>query len=106
MSASTEGRNETGGGAVDSLASSIDDALRAKNAARAAEGKPPLKRYFRDYAMLQEMTKAAVRRLCGGITVAHTYADINPNSVTSFFHVGVSLGLISPADIVHFDARQ
>ena len=96
------GRGSAGRCSFELLSSAVDAALREKNAARAAEGRPALKSYFRDYAMLQEVTKSALRRLCGGITVAHTYADVSPYSVTSFFEVGVSLGLVSPADMVHF----
>ena len=52
--------------------------------------------------MLQETTKAACKQLCGGITIAHTSREINQFSVTSFYQVGLALGLIDAADMVPF----
>ncbi|VEU38875.1 unnamed protein product [Pseudo-nitzschia multistriata] len=73
---------------------SIDALVRQKNLEREAIGKPPMKEYFKQYALLQEVTKASLHRLCGGrLTIAHTSADINPYSVTSFYRVGLDLGL-------------
>ena len=53
--------------------------------------------------MLQEVTKAACRNICGGITIIQTSAEINPFSVSSFFEVGLDLGLIRADDIVTFE---
>lgn len=87
------------------LADVVDVALAEKNVKRTTDGKPPLAAYYRDYALLQEVTKSALMQLCGrGITIGHTVceADISPYSVTSFYHVGLGLGLYREADLVAF----
>ena len=71
---------------------------------RIALEKPPLPDYFRDFALLQEITKAACAYWCGEITVAHTTDDIAEFSITHFYTVGLALGLIDPANMVSFDA--
>ena len=53
--------------------------------------------------MLQEVTKAACNVICGDLTVAHTSAEISPFSVTSFYELGLALGLIDAAQIVPFE---
>jgi len=58
--------------------------------------------YYRDFARLQEVTKAACNSICGEITVAHTSAEISPYSVTSFYEVGLDLGLIDANQIVSY----
>jgi hypothetical protein len=88
------------------LEGAIDEALREKNADRQASGVPPLAAYYRDYALLQEVTKVACHRLCGaGVTMAHTAreADISSHSVTSFYQVGLALGLVQRTDLLAFD---
>ena len=61
------------------------DELDRKNERRTKqEGKPPLKRYFFDFAMLQEVTKAACLEICGDVTVAHTAATISDFSALVF----------------------
>jgi len=73
------------------------------NEGRAEIGKPPVKDYFETFALLQEVTKWGLRKHCGGdIIVAHTSAEINPFSVTSFYEVGLKLGLYSSNDIVSY----
>lgn len=84
------------------LETAVDALIERKNRQRKALEQPPLKAYFRDFALLQEVTKAACRQLCGAITVAHTARHIHPFSVTSFYTVGLSLGLSSPSDLVAF----
>ena len=44
--------------------------------------------------MLQEVTKAACRAVCDDVTVAHTAHEISDFSVTSFYEVGIELGLL------------
>jgi len=79
---------------LQTLEDSVDALIAEKNDERTKLGKPPMKDYFKQYAMLQEVTKASLRRLCGDrLTIAHTSADINPFSVTSFYEVGLNLGL-------------
>ena len=40
--------------------------------------------------------------ICGDITGAHTSADISLFSVTSFYQIGLSLGLVNAAHIEPF----
>jgi hypothetical protein len=89
-------------GVVRTLELSIDAALAEKNQQRESEGKAPLQSYYRDFALLQEITKAACNVICGDLTVAHTSADISAFSVTSFYQVGLSLGLINADQIMPY----
>ncbi|MFM9817486.1 UNVERIFIED_CONTAM: shikimate kinase [Spiribacter pallidus] len=82
------------------LEAGIDRALEQKNAKRRGLGKPPLEAYFRDFARLQEVSKAACRQLAGSITVAHTSDDIHEFSVTSFYTVGLELGLVVSGEMI------
>jgi hypothetical protein len=90
-------------GSVVALERAIDAALDAKNEQRKREGEGPMQSYYRDFALLQEVTKAGARALCGEISVAHTSAEISPYSVTSFYEVGVALGLIDAEQIMPVD---
>ena len=81
----------------------IDRALAEKNQQREIEGKGSLQSYYRDFALLQEVTKAACNVICGALTVAHTSAEISPYSVTSFYEVGVALGLADAEQIMPYD---
>jgi len=88
------------------LTAGIEEALVAKNRQREGTGERSLPGYYRQYALLQEVTKAASRRLCGGeITIAHTAArdDISPFSVTSFYEVGLSSHAYAASDLLTFD---
>ena len=76
----------------------VDEALAAKNRAR----ERPLADYYRDYALLQEVTKGAVKNICGSLTLAHTESEIPGDSVTSFYEVGLELGLYSREDLVPY----
>ena len=89
-------------GCIVTLEQAIDAALASKNEQRKREGKGLMQSYYRDFARLQEVTKAACNRICGGITVAHTSAEISPYSVTSFYEVGLDLGLIDANQIVPY----
>ena len=90
-------------GIVALITARIDRHIAEKNLTRNALEKPPLPDYFRDFALLQEVTKAACSYRCGEITIAHTTADIPEFSVTRFYTIGLELGLIDPADMVPFD---
>ena len=87
-------------GIMDTLERSIDRQIGVKNEQRSALGKPPLKSYFRDFALLQEVTKGACARLCSGLTVVQTAPEVYPFSVTSFYTVGLELGLVDSNAIV------
>ena len=87
-------------GVMRSLEQAIDSALVQKNQQREIESKGILQSYYRDFALLQEVTKAACNVTCGDLTVAHTSAEISPFSVTSFHEVGVALGLVDAEQIM------
>ena len=89
-------------GYIVKLEQAIDKALAEKNAQRERESKESMQSYYRDFALLQEVTKAACNSICGEITVAHTSAKISPYSVTSFYKVGVALGLIDADQIMPY----
>ena len=99
-SALTRVLDNEGPRAMSALEQAIDSALAEKNQQRERQGKGALQSYYRDFALLQEVTKAACNTICGDLTVAHTSADISPFSVTSFYQVGVALDLISAAQIM------
>ena len=90
-------------GVVSTLEQAIDAALAEKGQQRESDGKAPLQSYYRDFALLQEVTKAACSVICGDLTVAHTSADISAFSVTSFYEVGLVMGLIDAVQIVPFE---
>ena len=90
-------------GVISTLEQAIDTALAKKDQQRETEGKAPLQSYYRDFAMLQEVTKAACNVICGDLTVAHTSAEISPFSVTSFYELGLALGLIDAGQIAPFE---
>ena len=88
--------------AMSALEQAIDSALAEKNQQRERQGKGALQSYYRDFALLQEVTKAACNTIAGDLTVAHTSADSSPFSVTSFYQIGLSLGLVNAAHIEPF----
>ena len=90
-------------GVMSTLEQAVDAALAEKDQQRESEGKAPLQSYYRDFALLQEVTKAVCNMICGDLTVAHTSAEISPFSVTSFYEVGWAMGLIDAAQIVPFE---
>ena len=90
-------------GVMSTLDQAVDAALAEKNQQRETEGKAPLQSYYRDFALLQEVTKGACAVICGDLTVAHTSAKISPFSVTSFNEVGLAMGLIDAGQIVPFE---
>ena len=85
------------------LENSMDEHILHQNQMRSKSNKPPVKDYFKTYAMLQEVTKGGLKELCGSITIAHTSTEINPCSVTSFYKVGLKLGLYDSTDICDYD---
>lgn len=89
-------------GSTSRIEAAVEAQLKHKNDHRTAQGNPPLNDYFRDFALLQEVTKAACSRLCEGTTIAHTSKDISVFSVTSFFVVGLELGLVDSGNMVSY----
>jgi len=89
--------------AVGDITKEIDRSLSKKNKKKRQLGENELAAYYKDYALLQEVTKVAIKAVAGEITVAHTTGDISEFGVTSFFQVGLNLGLIDEAEIVSFE---
>ena len=87
---------------MNTLELAVDIALTDKNRQREREGRAALQNYYRDFALLQEVTKAACHQNCGDLTVAHTSANISPFSVTSFYQVSLDLDLIEADQIVPY----
>ncbi len=85
------------------LTEEIKSLIKTKNQARGRLDEPPLQPYYQDFAMLQEVTKAACRSISGDITIIQTSANINPFSVSSFYKVGLDLGFTYKKDIVAFE---
>ena len=88
--------------ALTEITQGIDTHLRNKNARRQSEGKNALRDYYRDFALLQEVTKIACKQISGSVTVAHTSGELADYSVSSFYRVGLELGLIDEKDMVPF----
>ncbi len=84
------------------LAQAIAALLSEKNAQRESEGRTPLRDYYFDFAMLQEVTKAALNTICGDVTLVHTSEVVAQYSVSSFYTVGLALGLIDSTQIVNY----
>lgn len=87
------------------LSAGVRASLEEKNAQRRTLEKAALPQYFYDFAMFQEVTKIACKQICQAVTVAHTSCEISPFSVTSFYNVGLELGLTQVEDIVPYKAR-
>lgn len=87
---------------VSKISSQVRATLAEKNAQRLQEIKTNLPKYYFDFAMLQEVTKIACKQICGEVTIAHTSREISPSSVTSFYEVGLGLGLICEKDMVPY----
>ena len=89
---------------LDRLTSALEVALDSKRREREAADGRTIASYFLQYALLQEVSKAALQRACGRITLAHTMpaAEISPFSVTSFYRVGTATGLYEEADVTTY----
>ena len=88
--------------ALKAIQDGVNECLTEKNVKRSGQRKPPLQGYYRDFALLQEVTKVACKQICGGLTVAHTSSEISEFSVSSFYRVGLASGLIDADEIVPF----
>lgn len=88
--------------AVARISEQVGASLMAKNAQRVQQKNASLPEYYFKFAMLQEVTKISCKQICGGVTIAHTSQEISPFSITSFFQVGLALGLIDNSDMVLF----
>ncbi|MBU25383.1 MAG: shikimate kinase [Gammaproteobacteria bacterium] len=84
----------------------VDENLQNKTMKRQAEGKQGLPEYYRNFALLQEVTKVACKRICGELTVAQTSSYLDEYSISSFYRVGLNLGLIDESDMVLFPLER
>ena len=87
---------------IKNIETAVDDLLAEKNARRLNNERPALPAYYRIFALLQEVTKVSCKQICGGITIAHTSSEISDFSVSSFYRVGLHLGLIDPKEMVPY----
>ena len=90
---------------VGELEAKVEELLARKDAVREAEGKAPLRSYYRQYALLQEVTKAGVKALCGGLTLCHS-CDPGRDTVTSFYEAGLAVGLYDRGEVCAFGAND
>lgn len=74
------------------LQNAVANAVSAKNQMR-DEALPP---YVRKFALLQEVSKAVLCKLCTDVTIIHTVErhEIDPQSITTFYQVGLDVGLV------------
>lgn len=82
----------------------IQALIKDKNREREVCDKPPLADYFPLFAMLQEVSKGTFSALCGEMTLVHTSREVVTSSVSSFYTVGLALGLYSPHCVAPCDA--
>jgi hypothetical protein len=88
------------------LEQAVDREISNKNDRRKQFGKEPLASYYKNYALLQEVTKSAIKIVSGDLTLAHTIEEITEFSVTSFYSVGIDLGLVHEEDVVPYHMQK
>ena len=85
------------------LEGAIENRIAVMNSKRAALGTAELADWYQKYAMLQEVTKTAFKQISGEVSIAHATGDIQEFSVTSFYEIGLELGLIDEkSDMVYY----
>jgi len=91
-------------GMMDELEEEVDNQIVEMNQKLLLKNKQPCSSCFRKYALLQEVTKAACKHICGDLTVAHTQpkSEICELSVTSFYKVGEKLGIVGENQLVPY----
>ncbi len=84
----------------------ISQRIEVLNEERETEGREKLK-YCSEFALLQEMTKFALKLVSGDVTVAHTLEreSINKYSVTSFYSIGLELNLIDENQMIFYGEK-
>ena len=87
---------------VSSITNVVDEYLQIKTVKRLSEGNDRLPDYYKDFALLQEITKVACKKISGELTVAHTSSALSEFSVSSFYRVGLDLELIDSSEMVPF----
>lgn len=88
--------------AIQKLTNEIERKLHYKNMKRKSLNQDPMPSWTRQYALLQEVTKVAMKQISGEVTIAHATGDIAEFSVTSFYEVGLEMGLIGENDMVNY----
>ena len=85
----------------------IQNRIKDLNDQRIHEGREKMKNWVVDFALLQEMTKFALKLVSGDVTVAHTMEKekIDKYSVTSFFKIGLDLDLIQENDMIFYSEK-
>ncbi len=89
---------------VSSITNVVAEYLQIKTVKRLSEGNDRLPDYYKDFALLQEITKVACKKISGELTVAQTRSALSEFSVSSFYRVGLDLELIDPSEMVPFPA--
>ena len=85
------------------LMDAIEERIASMNEKRHSLGKDDVAGWYKNYALLQEVTKSSFKIISGEVTVAHSTDNINEFSVTSFYKVGLELGLIDDkVDMVYY----
>ena len=87
---------------VSSITNVVAEYLQIKTVKRLSEGNDRLPDYYKDFALLQEITKVACKKISGELTVAHTSSALSEFSVSSFYRVGLDLELIDSSEMVPF----
>jgi len=92
-------------GTMEKLELEIDCRIGELNKQLQTNGQAPCSECTRTYAMLQEVTKAACRHICGDLTLVHTEpkSEICEYSVTSFYQAGLKSGSIEEHQIVPYE---
>lgn len=86
------------------IRAAVERAFHTKNHFRIQNGLGSLHEYSTViYACLQEVTKAKVKEISGEITVCHTSNNISEFSITSFYKVGIDLGIIQESEMVYYN---
>ena len=95
--------DEKGDDTTTKLTDAIEQRIASMNEKRRSLGEDDLADWYKKYALLQEVTKASFKIISGEVTVAHSTENINEFSVTSFYKVGLKLGLIDDkVDMVYY----
>ena len=91
---------------IDRIDRAIDEKIEYKNTKLITNNLRPMAPWSKQYALLQEVTKIGFKRICGEVTIAHTVRDVPEFGVTSFYEVGLELGLIDESvDMVGYSSE-
>merc|ERR1712113_997878 len=85
------------------LKETINSTFAKLNQKLRAQGKKPMDENNKNYVLLQEVTKASIREICGDLAVVHTHRRISKFSVTGFYKVGLELGTVQESQIIPYN---